>query len=162
MLVKKSIFVLAAIWEFIRFFLLFIALTTVYIQVILTDGQAIYWLILNGSSQLLLPAGLLLLFVNPDKFHHLLNLIKLGKILSLFSSGLLIAIEPFSIKHDLFKITFLPLQITPVSLLLAIIFFDLIFLFILLSYKRVNGENKNQRPLPIFKETDLTVSSEEN
>jgi len=107
-----------------------------------------------------MPAGFLLLYYDEIKYGILLNLLRLGKILGLFSSLLLILLEPIGPVLQVVKLVFLPLSLAPVILLLFITFFDLIFLGLLLSYRRQKQESEISRSenldsLPDFKETQV-------
>lgn len=105
-----------------------------------------------------MPVGFLLLYYDQIKYGILLNLLRLGKILGLFSSLLLILLEPIGPVLQVVKLVFLPFSVAPVILLLFITFFDLIFLGLLLSYRMQKQEpeisrSENLDSLPDFKET---------
>ncbi len=160
MINKKKILLSASIWELLRFLLLFITVLVVNISIIRANRQSIFWLIILCSGSLIMPAGFLLLYYNEIKYGILLNLLRLGKILGLFSSLLLILLEPIGPVLQVVKLVFLPFPITPVILLLFITFFDLIFLGLLLSYRMQKQEpeisrSENLDSLPDFKETQV-------
>ena len=161
MKINRYFFLINSIWEVLRFFLLFTVLVLTFRLVILINRQAIFWLILFGSGQLLLPAGLIFLFINPEKNYILINIIRLGKILGIFASVLLILFEPFSLGLRSSSLKLLTFSLTPIALLLCITFFDLIFLLILLSYKQMIMEDEDPGSLPEFKENEILKPSEE-
>jgi len=108
-----------------------------------------------------MPAGFILLLFDSIKFHVVLQLLRIGKILNLFA-GAFIFIEEVVIKDSLLFIPQLYLSsITYFSVLIiaVTIFIDLIFLYFLLSYKvgpniKIN-DNKEAPSLPDFSETEV-------
>jgi hypothetical protein len=109
--------------------------------------------------------------VDPPRFRVLLNLVRLGKILGLFSALLLIILEPIGTGLRFVTVGFLPYRIAPFSLLLIVSVADLIFLFLLFSYQReekppsspVNRQIEPQEPeqepsLPNYRETVIRKS----
>jgi hypothetical protein len=117
-----------------------------------------------GNGGLLVAASLLFLYVDPRRFRVLLNLVRLGKILGLFSALLLIILEPIGIGS--LSVGFLPYRIAPFSLLLVVSVADLIFLFLLFSYQieepspnpPVKHSEEQEPPLPNYEETILPKS----
>ena len=160
MINKRIIFLSASIWELLRFFLLFVTVLGLNISIIHSDSQYIFWLILIASGSLIMPIGFFLLYYDKTKYGPLLNLLRLGKTLGLFSSLLLILLEPVGPVLKGVRLLFLPFSIAPVILLLVITFFDLIFLGLLLSYKVQQKKpeirrNENHDSLPDYKESQI-------
>jgi hypothetical protein len=111
-----------------------------------------------------MPVGFLLLFFNSTKFKATIQLLRIGKILGLFSSlvifiddiisGNALLLVPIPYLSSTEGISFLLLSLT--------IFFDLILLYFLLSYKEERSETENningkkESPfLPDFSETEV-------
>ena len=136
MKIHRLFFLVGSLWELLRFLLLFLALGITFRRELLIDTQAIFWLVLLGSANLLMPAGLLFLYLDPDRHRNLLNLIRMGKLLGLLSALLLILLEPIGTSLSGFALSFLPSTIAPFSILLFISVSDLLFLFLLFSYRR--------------------------
>lgn len=154
---------ITAIWELLRFCAVFLAVWIVFRQILETNSQGIYWLLVLGNGGLLVAASLLFLYVDPRRFRVLLNLVRLGKILGLFSALLLIILEPVGIGLRFLSVGFLPYRIAPFSLLLVVSVADLIFLFLLFSYQieETSGgqqEKEKEPPLPKYKETIIPKS----
>ena len=61
MKIRRIFFLLNSIWELVRFLFLFLAVWGTFRQVLETDSQAIFWLILFGNGGLLVAAALLFL-----------------------------------------------------------------------------------------------------
>jgi hypothetical protein len=107
----------------------------IFRQILETNSQGIYWLLVLGNGGLLVTASLLFLYMDPRHFRVLLNLVRLGKILGLFSALLLFILEPIGTGLRFLYMEFLPYRIAPFSLLLIVSVADLIFLFLLFSYQ---------------------------
>jgi hypothetical protein len=135
MKIHRVLFLITAIWELLRFCAIFLAVWIIFRQILETNGQGIYWLLVLGNGGLLVTASLLFLYVDPRRFRVLLNLVRLGKILGLFSALLLIILEPIGTGLRFLYMDFLPYWIAPFSLLLIVLVADLIFLFLLFSYQ---------------------------
>ena len=132
MKIHRVFFLTAAIWELLRFFAVFLAVWIVFSRTLETNNQGIYWLLILGNGGLLMSASLLFLYVDPARFRVLLNLVRLGKILGLFSALLLIILEPVGTGLRFLSVGFLPYRIAPFSVLLVVSVVDLIMLFVLL------------------------------
>lgn len=169
MKIRRIFFLLNSIWELVRFLSLFLAVWITFQQVLETDRQAIFWLVLFGNGGLLVAAALLFLYVDPPRFRVLLNFVRLGKILGLFSALLLIILEPFGTGlQSSLSLSFPPYRIAPLSILLLIAAADLIFLFLLFSYQIEESnpaspaeETKEENPpLPEYRETVVPKPSD--
>ncbi|MBN2534477.1 MAG: hypothetical protein JXB88_16460 [Spirochaetales bacterium] len=159
---KKKIFYCAGIiWEIVRFLLFFILITFIYFKPFTGETDTLPWLLFLSSCQLLMPAGYVLLFFNSTKFHVVIQLLRIGKILSLFPS-FFIFFNEFFIRNTLFSVPFTPLSLYKkgtIVILLISIFFDLIFLYFLLSYKGTGKEVVEMRGesshLPDYRITEV-------
>lgn len=166
MKIKRVFFLIAAIWELLRFCAIFLAVWIFFRRSLETDNQGIYWLLVLGNGGLLVTASLLFLYVDPDRFRVLLNLVRLGKILGLASALLLIILEPIGTGLHFLSVGFLPYRIAPFSLLLVVMVADLIFLFLLFSYqiekKPPNppeiDQHEQEHSLPEYRETVIRKS----
>ena len=163
MKIHRVFFLITAIWDLLRFFALFLAVWIVFRRTLEMNNQGIYWLLILGNGQLLMSASLLFLYVDPERFRVLLNLVRLGKILGLFSALLLIILEPVGTGLRFLSLGFLPYRIAPFSVLLVVSVADLIFLFLLLSYQveknppspPSENQSKQDPTLPDYRETVL-------
>jgi hypothetical protein len=161
MKIRRVLLLIAGIWELLRFCGVFLAVWIVFRQTLETNRQGTYWLLLLGNGGLLVAASLLVLYLDPPRFRVLLNLVRLGKILGLFSALLLIVLEPAG--TSLLTVGLLPYRIAPFSMLLVVSVADLIFLFLLLSYQIDEPhlsppgvkEDEQESSLPEYRETIL-------
>jgi hypothetical protein len=163
MKIHRAFFLIAAIWDLLRFFAVFLAVWIVFRRTLETNNQGIYWLLVLGNGGLLTSASLLFLYVDPEGFRVLLNLVRLGKILGLFSALLLIVVEPVGTGLRFLSLDFLPYRIAPFSVLLVVSVVDLIFLFLLFSYEvgktspspPVEEQSEKDPPLPDYRKTAI-------
>ena len=161
MRIRRIFFLIAAIWELLRFCAIFLAVWIIFRQILETNRQGIYWLLVLGNGGLLVTASLLFLFVDPKGFRILLNLVRLGKLLGLFSALLLIILEPIGTGLRFLSTGFPPFRIAPFSILLVLSVTDLIVLFLLFSYQIEKAspsppavqQQEQEPPLPEYRET---------
>jgi hypothetical protein len=132
---RREFYLIASIWELIRFCFLFLAVWMTFRKILETNNQAIYWLLVFGNGGLLVAAALLFIYVNPMGNHALLNLARMGKILGLLSAILLIVFEPISTGWQFLSVRIFSYPIAPLSVLLVITIADLIFVFLLFSFQ---------------------------
>ncbi|MBN2442379.1 MAG: hypothetical protein JXJ04_13580 [Spirochaetales bacterium] len=142
---EKIFYCFGIIWEIVRFLFFFLFITFIYIQPTLGGTQSVLWLLFLCSSQLLMPAGFTLLLFDSTKFQVVIQLLRIGKILSLIPS-FFIFFDEFILSSGFFTYPLTGVSLLKKSsiLLLSIsIFFDLIFLYFLLSFKvkRMNRED---------------------
>lgn len=153
MTAKRAVFLIQSVWELLRFLALFAVLVVGFSAALLADRQAVLGLVLLGSSQLVLPAGLVFLFLDPGRFAPLASLIRLGKVLEVFSEVLLLAAQPFDGGLQRLALPFIPDRFSGLAILLTITLIDLVFLFLLFSFgpaairSRAEGQ-EGQVPLP--------------
>ena len=150
----RSFYIVLSCWELIRFISIFLSVVYVFIDLISAKSGTIFWLTLLGSSQLILPAGFLIIFFNRQKYAHFVKLLRLGKILGLMPNILLL---PYLIIKN---------NTTYLVILSIILLLDLIFLLVLLSFKEegkklasINKENK-EIILPDFVETEVNSENQ--
>ena len=170
---RKLILLVGSIWEVIRFALLYFLLLLLVNSSFNPIGSIL--LIWLGSIQLILAAGLFFAWWDMSRYAVLLPLLALGKglnlippiLLLIFGSGL------FNISGSLFQAVADVSAETAVRNILSqeslgflflfaggILFFDLIFFFIILSYRvrRKEQELGSDRNLPDWK--DIRVEEE--
>ncbi len=126
-------------WEFVRFFGLFALLLFRFQPALLDDPVAILWLVVLGSTQLLVPAGLLFLVLDAGRGPILVPFVRLGKILQLFPALLLLFALPFSRGLPHLPLMLLPPKLSTLPFLLAGVLVDLIFLFFLFAPPRASA-----------------------
>jgi hypothetical protein len=140
---KEKIFFLAGVlWELFRFLFFFLLIAFIFFNNFVWNTHTILWLLFLSSCQLLMPAGYALLIFDSIRFYVVIQLLRIGKILSLFP-GIFILIDELLLGKSLFSLpltTYSLLKKAVFFLLSISIFFDLIFLYFLLSYKEKGKE----------------------
>jgi len=146
MKIKRILLLINSLWELARFFLLFLAMGVAFRLTLLRDSAAIYWLILLGSGQLLLPAALLMLYLDPLRFAVLLNLVRLGKFLGILAGLLLVFLSPFGAGLRLPGGLGLTSTLVPYTIVIAMSIVDLVFLFLLFLWNSPAPDLRQDQP----------------
>jgi hypothetical protein len=142
----RLFFLSGIVWEFFRFFIFFYLFAIVQLQTMSTNPGSLLWLMLIGSGQLLLPASYFLLFINSKKYCELITILRIAKIIGMFTA-LVLLIREFFMTNGLVissAVTESLLNKKYLIFVLLGIFFDLIFLYFLLSYNK-GDENLQNR-----------------
>ncbi len=126
-------YIMQLVWEFVRFFGLFALLLFRFRPALLEDPAAVLWLVVLGSTQLLLPAALLFLLLDSARSPILLPFLRLGKILQLFPALLLLFALPVSRGFPRLPLLPLPSRLSVLPFMALGVLIDLIFLFHLFS-----------------------------
>ncbi len=117
-----------ALWEIIRFTFLFLLIVSFSNRGSASSATEVYWILPFGAGALILPAGLVVLMMNPVKYGGILNLLKLGKLLEVIPSVVLLG-------RELSTLGVLADPRLPVYPVLAAAVIDLIFLVLLISFR---------------------------
>jgi hypothetical protein len=131
MKIKRFLFLINSLWELARLFLLFAALVIAFRRPLLEDRGAVYWLVLLGSAQLILPAALVLLYLDPVRFAPLLNLVRLGKFLGILAALMLVFLVPLGAGVLPGGAVPVPFAVVPFTIVVGVTIADLVFLFLL-------------------------------
>jgi hypothetical protein len=132
----RHAFILAgSLWETARFFIVISLLA----QVFRSAPGGIPWLLLGGSGNLLVGVGGILLSLFPEKYGELIGLLRLGKVLAVFSFFLLVASGAAGISAGIELLRLGPFSFTEGAVLLAIFVLDVLFLIALMAWRRGNG-----------------------
>ena len=126
-------YIIQLVWEFVRFFGLFALLLFRFAPALLDDPVAILWLVVLGSTQLLVPAGLLFLVLDYGRSSSLVPFVRLGKILQLFPALLLLFALPFGRGIPHLTLPLLPPKLSALPFILLGVLVDLNFLFLLFA-----------------------------
>jgi hypothetical protein len=120
-----------ALWEVIRFTFLFLLIVSFSSRGSANSAIEAYWILPFGAGALIIPAGLVVLMMNPAKYGGILNLLKLGKLLEVIPSLVLLG-------RELSTLGVLSNPRLPVFPVLAAAIIDLIFLALLMSFRPRN------------------------
>ncbi len=140
---KKAIFSLAALWELVRFFLLYRTLMVLPgIGGPLPANLLLLWF---GASQLALSGGIVMMGFFPESYGSYARLLALGKLLGLFP-GTLVLLAGLILANISDPLGASRLPASSVLLPAVIVLFDLIFFIFLLSFTTPKQEQSVIRP----------------
>jgi len=132
---RRALLLAGSLWEILRFFLL-ISLLAFLFHAVSGTGQWLFpWLLLCGSGNLLVGAGGIMLALFPEKNGGLVGLLRLGKILALFSYLLLLFSGAMRIAVGLQVLSLGSFGVTLAAVLFVVFVLDLLFLAVLLSWR---------------------------
>lgn len=142
---RRVLLLAGSLWEVVRFFLL-ISLLAFLLHAASGAGRWVFpWLVLCSSGSLLVGAGGIMLSLFPDKNDGLVGLLRLGKILALFSYALLLISGAMRMAIGLQVLSIGGLAVTLAAVLFAVFVLDLLYLAVLLAWRA--GETR--RALPV-------------
>jgi len=134
----RHAFVLAgSLWEAVRFFIVISLLALVF----RSSLSSIPWLLLGGSGNLLVAVGGVMLSLFPGTYAELIGLLRLGKVLSVFSFVLLVVSGAIGISAHIELLHLGPLSLNEVTVLLLVFLLDVLFLIALIAWRRDKGSS---------------------
>ena len=152
---RKYSLLLILLWETIRVFILFLIVTYVFLKEIQQNSQAIYWLVALGAPQMVSLPVLLFVFLNPLRYEGYVNALRIWKVINIFTMFLVLLNFNSGSIADVLPLKGIPLRIYLFPLTLMILFLDLIFFGLLISYRlrplgppntnREEGRKENRR-----------------
>jgi len=154
---RRALLLAGSLWEILRFFLL-ISLLAFLFHAVSGTGQWLFpWLLLCGSGNLLVGAGGIMLALFPEKNGGLVGLLRLGKILALFSYALLLFSGAMRTAVGLQVLSLGPFAMTLAAVLFAVCVLDLLFLALLLGWRAASPQRElpaAAAPLDEYSETE--------
>jgi len=154
---ERAFLLAGSLWEIVRFFLL-LSLLALLLQGTSGSGRRVFpWLILGGSGNLLVAAGGILLAAFPARYGSVLGLLRLGKILGIFSFLLLLLSGALRPSLGLAALSIGKLAIGEGAMLLGIFALDVLFLAVLLAWRGTDKERviPEGAGLPELTETEV-------
>ncbi len=172
MVERKAPVIISGFWQFIRFLILVLS-SVLYLNPRLSAGISLL-LVLLGAPSLVLAAGAILAGADREKFGVLRELLVFGKALEIIPAIVLLVLQGGAIFFGIAKPVFDEVRLVDVLAgytvvtehvfyygLAAIVLIDLIFLLVLLSYKK-EPEDSQQDPesipdenLPDYEVTEI-------
>jgi hypothetical protein len=137
---RRSLLLAGSLWEIVRFFLQLSLIAALLRQTAAAGPWVLPWLLFGGSGNLILAAGGIMLSLFPQKYAGTIALLRVGKILGLFSFLLLLlsgAVRAGTVPRAL---SLGGLTVALSLVLLALFMLDLLFLAVLLSWRRDEEE----------------------
>ncbi len=89
MKVRRGLLLAGSLWELVRFFLVLLLFAAVLTGTTGAGSWVFPWLLLAGSGNLLIAAGIGMVALFPARYGRLVALLRLGKVLSIFAFLLL-------------------------------------------------------------------------
>jgi hypothetical protein len=151
---QRALLVAASAWEAARFFLVLHVL-----GVLLLGGGVgrwlFPWLLFGGSGSLLAAAGGILLAAFPRRYAGLLGILRLGKILGIFSFLLLMISGALAAVVDRAVAAIGPLLIPLGPLMLGVFALDLLLLAFFFGIRAEGSDQPTDVELPGYNETEV-------
>jgi hypothetical protein len=159
---RRVLLLAGSLWEIVRFFLLISLLAFVLRSLGGVGGWVLPWLLLGGSGNLLVAAGGIMLSLYPDRNGGLIMLLRVGKILAIFSYLLLVLSGAMRMAARIQVFAVGGLVFTQGVLLLAIFLLDLLFLAVLLAWRTPQAPGEHPAPEAPAELSDYTESEARN
>jgi len=157
---RRGLLLAGSLWELVRFFLVLLLFAAV-LQGASGAGPWVFpWLLLAGSGNLLIAAGIGMLALFPSRYSRLIGLLRLGKVMSIFAF-LLVAISGALRPAAAFEaLTIGRGGVSGAAVLFGVVILDLLLLAVLIRWK--SGEEPRPAPpgaqtekLPEYDETEV-------
>jgi hypothetical protein len=159
---KRILLLAGSLWEIVRFFLLISLLVFVLRALSGAGGWVVPWLLLAGSGNLLVAVGGIMLSLFPERNGGLIMLLRVGKILAVFSFLLLVLSGGMRITGSIPVLTAGSFTLSPGVLLLAIFVLDLLFLAVLLAWRAPEAPRELPGPAAASELSDYSESEAQN
>jgi hypothetical protein len=156
---RHALLLAGSLWEIVRFFLVISLIAALLHAAVGAGPWVLPWLLLGGSGNLVVAAGGIMLSLFPDKHDGVIGLLRVGKILGIFSFLLLLASGALREGAGVTLFSFGRLVVTQGPVLFALFVFDLLFLAILLAWRRGDDARpiapRGADTLPEYSETEV-------
>jgi hypothetical protein len=135
---RRALLLAGSLWEIVRFFLQISILAGLFRGA--AGPWVLPWLLFGGAGNLVVAAGGIMLSLFPRRYAGTIALLRVGKILMIFSFLLLLvsgALRAGALRHA-FTLGAMAVSLSPI--LLALFALDILFLSVLLAWKRDDDE----------------------
>ena len=136
---RRVLFLLTAVWQVIRFVLIFLGALLLLQGFPWSGERSVHWFLLLAAGGLVIPAALVIMAMGYGRGDAMLNLVRLGKLLELLPSFFLLGVElarrRFPAGADPF-----------VYLIFSVGVPDLLFFLLLVSYRGGAGLHGSSPP----------------
>jgi hypothetical protein len=157
---RRALLLAGSLWEIVRFFLV-VSLIALLLQETGASGQWVFpWLLVAGSGNLLVAVGGIMLSLFPERYGGFLGLLRLGKILALFSFVLLAVSGALRLAIGREVLSLGGFALTAGMVLSAVCLLDVLFLALLFSWHGTDGAPQlppaeQSVALPEYDETEV-------
>ena len=159
---RRILLLAGSLWEIVRFFLLVSLLVFVLHALSGAGGWVLPWILVVGSGNLLVGVGGIMLSLFPDRNGGLIMLLRVGKILAIFSFLLLGLSGAVRTAAGIQVFAAGGIGFSQGALLLAIFVLDLLFLAVLLAWRAPVAPREIPAPESATELSDYTESEARN
>ncbi len=152
---QRALLAAGSAWEAARFFIVLHVLGMLFLGSAVVGRWVFPWLLFGGSGSLLAAAGGALLAAFPRRYEALLGLLRLGKVLGIFSFLLLMISGALGAVVDRAVASIGPLAIPLGPLMLGIFALDLLLLAFLLGLRGEGSDQPTDAEVPGYSETEV-------
>jgi hypothetical protein len=143
---RRVLLLAGSLWEIVRFFLLMSLLVFVLRALGGVGGWVLPWLLLGGSGNLIVAIGGIMLSLFPERNHGLIGLLRVGKILAVFSFLLLVLSGAMRMAAGIQVFSVGGVAFSQGVLMLGIFALDLLFLAVLLAWRPPDAPHELRGP----------------
>jgi hypothetical protein len=159
---RRALLLAGSLWEIVRFFLLISLLVFVLRALNGVGGWVLPWLLLGGSGNLLVAVGGIMLSLFPERNGGLIGLLRVGKILAVFSFILLVLSGAMRVAIGIQVFTVRGVAFSQGVLLVALFCLDLLFLAVLLAWRAPEAPKEVPAPEGAAELADYSESEARN
>jgi hypothetical protein len=152
---QRALLAAGSAWEAVRFFIVLHVLGVLFLGGGVVGRWMFPWLLFGGSGSLLAAAGGTLLAAFPKRYEALLGLLRLGKVLGIFSFVLLVVSGALGEEVDRAVASIGPLVILLGPLMLGIFALDLLLLVFLFGLRAEGSDQPTDVEVPGYDETEV-------
>jgi hypothetical protein len=147
---RRGLLLAGSLWELVRFFLVLLLFAAVLRGAAGAGLWVFPWLLLAGSGNLLIAAGIGMLALFPFRYSRLIGLLRLGKVMSIFAFVLLAVSGAMRPAAAFEALRVGRAAVSAAAVLFGVVILDLLLLAVLIRWR--SGEEP--RPAPTSAETE--------
>ena len=157
---RRGLLLAGSLWELVRSFLVLLLFAAVLRGAAGAGPWVFPWLLLAGSGNLLIAAGIGMLALFPSRYARLVGLLRLGKIMSIFAF-LLLAISGAMRPAAAFEVLSIGWgAVSGAAVLFGVVILDVLLLAVLVRWKsgeepRPAAAGPEAEKLPEYDETEV-------
>ena len=152
---QRALLATGSAWEAARFFIVLHVLGVLVLGTVLVGRRLFPWLLFGGSGSLLAAAGGVLMAAFPRRYRALLGILRLGKVLAIFSFLLLMISGALGVVVDSTVASIGPVAIPLGALMLGIFALDLLQLAFLFGLRGPGNDQAGDVEVPGYSETEV-------
>jgi len=157
---RRGLLLAGSLWELVRFFLVLLLFAAVLRDAGVGGAWVFPWLLVAGSGNLIIAAGIGMLALFPARYARLVGLLRLGKVMSIFAFVLL-AISGALRPAAAYEVLLIGRRaVSGAAVLVVVVILDLLLLAVLIRWRsgeepRPAPANTDTQKLPEYDETEV-------